>query len=80
MKAFGESMQPLFDLYLLLNDTTYAVARIWSSFCLPFDCAQDKRQHGTFHRLCAVFRAERGKPHTNKNQVPLCRRQKTPSA
>jgi hypothetical protein len=23
-----------------------------------------------FDHLCAVFRAERGKPHTNKNQVP----------
>jgi len=31
-------------------------------------------------RLCAVFRAERGKPHTWKCRVPLCRRLRTPTA
>ena len=42
-------------LFILIIYTTYAVARLWSGFCLPFDCAQDERQHGTSHALCADF-------------------------
>jgi hypothetical protein len=38
--------------------TSYAAVRVWSGFCL--------RQHGSFHPLYAIFRAKRGKSHTNK--------------
>jgi hypothetical protein len=39
----------------VVYDTSYAVVQVWSGLCLPFDGAQDKRQHGTFHPLYAVF-------------------------
>src|SRR5688500_10099667 len=54
---------------------TYAV----ESFCVTKTrfCL---RQHGYVTIICVRFPRGARKPHTNKNQVPLCRRQNTPTA
>src|SRR4051794_37588339 len=46
-------------LFILITCTTYAVARVWSGFCL--------RQHGTSHPVCSVFprRARKNRTPTN---------------
>src|SRR5215213_4118253 len=67
--------------FISIKNRTYAVAGVWSRFCLPFDCAQDERQHGTSHPLVFGFSALCAeKLNTNKRKYrsaegknsPLC--------
>jgi hypothetical protein len=64
------------------KDRTNAVALlcgITPRFCLPFDVAQDERQHGTFDPLVCSFSALRAeKLHTIEKEGTALPKAKTP--